>query len=278
MPDHPISRPVTTITPSPPWLNLRELWAYRETLFYLARLNINIKFKQTFIGLGWVVIQPLAYTALFVLLFSNIGHVKAAGVPYPILALAGLIPWGIFSLGLTVGGPSLINNQSLVKKVYMPRILIPLGVVAAGAVDLVIGIGVISAMLLAYQRPPSGNLVWMLPLMLVLAALAASSAAIWIAALSITYRDAISGLTFLTTILLFVTPIGYATSSVGPALRWVFAFNPMTAVVELSRGAFIPTFKLDWVLVGGSMASGIVIFVLGFYAFGLAQRNAADKI
>lgn len=272
------SPPIRRITSSPPWFNLHEIVAYRETLLFLAWLNVSIKYRQTFIGLAWVVVQPVVLTIMMLVIFRSVGKVPSEGAPYPVFALAGLIPWGVITMAMNTGGQSLLSNAALVKRVFIPRILIPLAVVVAGAVDLAVGMVIIGVVMAIYGVAPPVEILLYLPAAIIMLAVAAAGAALWLSAISVSYRDVTAALPFVTQILLFATPIGYPVESVRESLRWVFGINPFTGVIELFRAALISTASFDQMVVFMSVGVALVMFVSGLFVFGKVQQNAADKL
>jgi lipopolysaccharide transport system permease protein len=267
--------PLVTIQPGKSWVpvNLRELWTYRELLFFLIWRDIKVRYKQTLIGAAWALLQPLLLMLIFTFFFSRLAGVKSAGAPYPIFAYAGLLPWTFFANAVTNSGNSLIGNTNLITKVYFPRVLIPVAAVAASLVDFGIA-SILLVVLMIYYRTGLHAEVVMLPVLVALVTLLASGVGIWLAALNVKYRDVRYALPFLIQIWLFASPVIYA---VPDRWRWLLALNPMTAIIEGFRSALFGL-PFDWLMLG--VSASITLFILAYAAFAFArmERSFADVI
>ena len=267
--------PLVTIQPGKSWVpvNLRELWTYRELLFFLIWRDIKVRYKQTLIGAVWALLQPLLLMLIFTFFFSRLAGVKSAGAPYPIFAYAGLLPWTFFANAVTNSGNSLIGNTNLITKVYFPRVLIPVAAVAASLVDFGIA-SILLVVLMIYYRTGLHAEVVMLPVLVALVTLLASGVGIWLAALNVKYRDVRYALPFLIQIWLFASPVIYA---VPDRWRWLLALNPMTAIIEGFRSALFGL-PFDWLMLG--VSASITLFILAYAAFAFArmERSFADVI
>ena len=267
--------PLVTIQPGKSWVpvNLRELWTYRELLFFLIWRDIKVRYKQTLIGAAWALLQPLLLMLIFTFFFSRLAGVKSAGAPYPIFAYAGLLPWTFFANAVTNSGNSLIGNTNLITKVYFPRVLIPVAAVAASLVDFGIA-SILLVVLMIYYRTGLHAEVVMLPVLVALVTLLASGVGIWLAALNVKYRDVRYALPFLIQIWLFASPVIYA---VPDGWRWLLALNPMTAIIEGFRSALFGL-PFDWLMLG--VSASITLFILAYAAFAFArmERSFADVI
>jgi len=267
--------PLVTIQPGKSWVpvNLRELWTYRELLFFLIWRDIKVRYKQTLIGAAWALLQPLLLMLIFTFFFSRLAGVKSAGAPYPIFAYAGLLPWTFFANAVTNSGNSLIGNTNLITKVYFPRVLIPVAAVAASLVDFGIA-SILLVVLMIYYRTGLHAEVVMLPVLVALVTLLASGVGIWLAALNVKYRDVRYALPFLIQIWLFASPVIYA---VPDRWRWLLALNPMTAIIEGFRSALFGL-PFDWLMLG--VSASITLFMLAYAAFAFAcmERSFADVI
>ncbi len=257
-------------------LKLGELWHYRELLYILAWRDVKVRYKQALLGAAWALIQPLALMAIFTLLFSKVANVPTGDVPYPVFAFVGLVPWTLFSNGVTNSGGSLVGSQNLVTKVYFPRLVIPASAVLAWIPDFVISSVFLFVIMAIFGFMPPITAV-MLPVIMVVAIFAALSVGIWLSALNVAYRDVQYVVPFLIQIWLFLTPVAYPTTSVPEGLRWITGLNPMTWVIDLSR----------WSLTGASFDAGIavmsltvtvVLFVSGLYYFRRVEHFFADVI
>jgi lipopolysaccharide transport system permease protein len=257
-------------------LELTELWTYRELLYILAWRDVKVRYKQAALGVVWAVLQPLLLMGIFTLVFSRIGNVSSQGLPYPVFAFAGLVPWTIFSSALTSSSNSLVANEALVSKVYFPRLLIPAGSILAWIPDFVLGSCVLFVVMAIYGVAPELTAL-LLPLVLVAVILAAASVGVWLSALNVAYRDVRYVVPFLTQIWLFVTPVAYPTASIPHQFAWVAGLNPMTWVVDFSRWALLGTPYTVYINVFSMLTTGILL-VTGLVYFRRVQHYFADVI
>ncbi len=257
-------------------LNLRELWAYRELLFFLAWRDISIRYKQTFLGAAWAIIQPLFAMLLFTLLFGKLARMPSDNLPYPLFAYAGLLPWTFFANAVTNSGNSLIGSSSLITKVYFPRLYIPASAVLAGLLDLVIGSLLLIPMLFYYQVAITWRIL-LLPLFAVLATLLAQGAGMCLAALNVKYRDVRYALPFLIQLWLFASPVIYPVSIVPEHWRWVLALNPMTGVIEGFRACLFGR-NFDPALILPSVLVTLALLVFSFVVFRRVEDSFADVV
>ncbi len=271
--------PVAVIQPSKSWvsLNLHELWDYRELLYFLVWRDIKVRYKQTVLGASWAIIQPFMTMVVFSVFFGRLAGVPSDGIPYPVFAFAGLLPWYLFAHALTESGNSLVANQQLIKKVYIPHLLIPLSAVLGGLIDFVIGFVVLLALMVYFRITPTLAVVT-LPLFLLLALGTALAVGLWLSALNVQYRDVRHIIPFLSQFWLFATPIAYPSSLVPEQWRIWYGLNPMVGVVEGFRWALLG--KTGGV--GGSViVSFVVVAVLlfgGFVYFQRAEKTFADVV
>ncbi|HEX6863398.1 MAG TPA: ABC transporter permease, partial [Thermoanaerobaculia bacterium] len=234
--------PVTRIRPSRCWvaLGLGELWEYRELLWFLVWRDVKVRYKQTALGAGWAILQPIATMVVFSLFFGRLAGMPSDGLPYPIFSFAALVPWTFFSQGLAQSANSLVGSQNLITKVYFPRLSIPIATVLAGLVDFALAFLVLIVMMFAYGIFP-GPEVLALPLLLLLALVTALGAGLWLSALNVQFRDVRYIVPFLTQLWLFLTPIAYPSSLLEEPWRTVYGLNPMAGVVEGFRWALLGT-------------------------------------
>lgn len=257
------------------WLDLRELWAYRELGYFLTWRDVKVRYKQTAIGIVWVVLQPLTMMVIFTLFFGRLAEVPSDGVPYPLFAYTALLPWQLFSRVLTDCSHSLVADQRLVTRVYFPRIMVPLASGLAAVVDFAIASGLLIGLFVLYRIAPGPAVLW-LPLFFLLLILTALGAGFWFSALNAEYRDVGYTMPFLTQLWLFLTPVVYPTSLVPSAWQPLYALNPMVGVVDGFR----------WTLLGvgegpspGLLVSGVVavlFFVGGIVWFRRQERTFVD--
>ena len=259
------------------WLDLRELWAYRELLYFLTWRDIKVRYKQTAIGVAWAVLQPLAMMLAFTLFFGKLAKIPSDGVPYPLFAYAGLLPWQLFSRTLAESTNSLITDQRLITRVYFPRILVPTAATAAAVVDFVIATGLLVVLMWVYRIAPSAMIVW-LPFFTLLMIVAALGVGFWLSALNVEYRDVMYTVPFLTQFWLFVTPVVYPTSLVPESWRVWYALNPMVGVVEGFRWALLGAGQPPGLTIGTSTLVALLVFVSGIMWFRRRERTFVDAI
>ena len=268
--------PTIVIRPSRGWvsLDLRDLWRYRELLYFLTWRDIKVRYKQTIFGAVWAIVQPFLTMVVFSVFFGRLVQVPSDGIPYPIFAYSGLLPWQLFSQAVTRSGNSLVANRHLITKVYFPRLAIPISAVLPGLVDFGIAFVVLLAMMIYYRVSPTAA-VLTLPLFLLLAVAAALAVGLWLSALNIQYRDVGYTIPFLTQFWLFATPIVYPSSLVPERWRALYGLNPMVGVVDGFR----------WALLGKAppgplLAISVVVVVLlligGLYYFRRMEKTFAD--
>lgn len=271
-------RPVAVITPAVPRLaaELREAWACREVLYFLALRDIKLRYRQTFFGVGWAVLQPVATAIVFTLFFARYASVWTP-VPYPLFAYAALVPWFYLSSAVGSGANSLIgaSNSNLITKVYFPRILIPAAAALAWLVDLFVSGALIGGMML-YYGVGTGLSLLMVPLLLLLLVLLAVSLGAGLAAVNLRYRDVRYVLPFMLQLWLFASPIIYPAANF-PRWRWLFALNPVSGIVEAFRSAVFAQ-PFDWGLLAASVGMTVVIAVVAWWYFWRTERTFADLV
>lgn len=253
-----------------------ELWAYRDVALQLAVRDLKVRYRQTALGVAWAVLQPLLTMVVFTVFFGRLAHVPSEGGSYALTALAALVPWTFFSNALTVSSQSLLANVALVSKIYFPRVYIPAGAVAAALADLLVGIVLLLATVLAYGRTPSAGAL-ALPLLAAVAAAAALGVGAAAAALSVRYRDVRFVVPFAVQLLLFVSPVAYPATIVPEPWRTVFAANPLVGVIEGFRWAALGT-PAPWSAIGISAAAAAVLLAAGLLYFERAERGFADVV
>ena len=272
------SPPLTVIEPTRGFVafDTRELWHYRDLLYVLTWREISIRYKQTLLGFAWAIIQPLASTIIFSVFLGRIARVPSEGIPYPVFAYLGLLPWTYFANAVTRSGTSLVTNSNLLSKVYFPRLLIPLSGTLSALVDFVIAFAVLLVLMGFYGVPFHPTLVLMAPLAL-LTALAALGVGMWLAALNVQYRDVQHAVPFLIQIWMFATPVVYPVSGVTGPWRHLLALNPMTGIIEAYRDAALGR-PLDWGELGTSVLIVVVVLVFALWQFRRMERRFADIV
>lgn len=273
-----VSVPVVVIKPSRGWVSLRirDLWEYRELFYFLVWRDVKIKYKQTALGAAWAIIQPLLTMVVFSVFFGRLAKVPSDGIPYPLFAFAALVPWTFFANGLNQASNSLVGSANLVKKVYFPRLVIPIAAVLSGIVDLLLALGVLLAMIVYFGFAPSVNIVF-LPLFLLLALATALAVSLWLAALNVEFRDVRYTLPFLTQLWLFATPIAYPSSLLSEPWRTLYGINPMVGVVEGFRWTLLGTARPGGIVMVSSLVT-VLLLIGGAFYFRRMEKNFADVI
>jgi lipopolysaccharide transport system permease protein len=270
--------PLVVIEPARGWttLDIRGLWMYRDLLYILTMRDVQVRYKQTALGAAWAIIQPLFTMLIFALFFGRLAGLPSDGVPYPLFAYAGLLPWTFFANAVTTSGNSLVGNTNLVTKVYFPRMIIPIAAVAAGLVDMLIGFALLVVLMFYYGYGPSWSML-AIPILILLTSLLGIGVGMWMSALNVKYRDIRYALPFLIQLGLFVTPIIYPSSMVPDKWRWLLSLNPMTGVIEGYRSAIFGL-PFDWLALGISASMTSVILIYSAYSFRRMERLFADVI
>jgi lipopolysaccharide transport system permease protein len=258
-------------------LDLRELWAYKELLYFLSWRDIKIRYKQTVLGAAWAIIQPLFTMVIFSVIFGKLGKIPSDGVPYPVFAYAALVPWNLFSTGLAQSSESLVASASLLKKVYFPRLAIPISTVMAGVIDFCVAFSVLFLMMGYYSIAPSLKMIW-LPALMLLTLTTALGAGLWLSALNVRYRDVRHTVPFLVQFWMFATPIAYPSSLLGDPWRALYGLNPMVGVVEGFRWTLLGTQTAPGPMIGISAAGAVLMLAGGAFYFRRMERTFADTV
>ena len=276
----PIAEPSSVvIQPSRGWVSLQldELWAYRELLGFLVWRDISVRYKQTVLGVAWAVIQPFCTMVIFSIFFGALAKMPSDGVPYPVFAFCGLLPWQLFAHALNDSGNSLVASQNLITKVYFPRLVIPIAAVLAGLVDFAIAFVILLVLMVVFRVAPTASLV-MLPAFLLLAVVSALAVGLWLSALNVQYRDVRYTIPFLTQVWLFTTPVAYSSTLVPERWRLLYGLNPMVGVVEGFRWSLLGTGQGPGPMVAISAAVVLLLLVGGLYYFRRMERTFADVV
>ncbi len=270
---------ILRIEPSHGWVSLKlhELWEYRELLYFLTWRDITVRYKQTVLGAAWAIIQPFFTMVVFSLFFGRLAKMPSDGIPYPIFAYAALVPWTFFANGLTQSSNSLVGSGNLIKKVYFPRLVIPISSVISGVVDFVLAFSVLLAMMVFYGIVPTGNIIW-LPFLLVLAFVTALGVGLWFSAMNVQFRDVRHTVPFVTQFWLFATPIVYPSSLLPESWRTIYALNPMVGVVEGFRWALLGTDTAPGSMIAASSLAALIILVGGAFYFKRMENTFADVV
>lgn len=271
------------IEPSRGWisLQLRALWQYRELLYFLVWRDLKVRYKQTLLGVGWIILQPIISMVIFSFLFGGLLDVPSGGVPYPIFVYSGLLPWNYFANSLNRSSTSLVNNQNLITKVYFPRLIVPMSGVLSGLVDFLVSFIVLIGLMIVFNFYPTPNTIY-LPAFLLLAITSALGFGLWLSALNVRYRDVNYITPFLIQIWMYITPVIYPVTIIPERFRFLLALNPMTGVVEGFRWALLgeqladvqpPGFVFLW-----SVGVSFLVLVSGAIYFRYTERRFADII
>jgi lipopolysaccharide transport system permease protein len=271
-------KPVVVIEPSKSLvaLNLRDLWNYRDLFYILTMRDIKVRYKQTILGAAWAIIQPLFTMIIFTIFFGGLAGVPSDGVPYPIFAFAGLLPWTFFANSITNSSNSLVGNSNLITKVYFPRMVIPIASVAAGLLDLAISFGLLVLMMIYYGIGLSINLL-MLPIITLLTSLLAIGVGMWMAALNVKYRDIRYVLPFLIQLGMFASAVIFPISIVPEKWRWLMTLNPVAGFIEAFRAACFGK-NFDWLHIGIAALITFAALIFSAYNFRRMERSFADLI
>lgn len=271
--------PITIIRPSKGWvpLNLRDLWDYRELLYFMVWRDVKVRYKQTLLGAGWAILQPVLTMLVFSIFFGRLAGLPSDGIPYPLFAYTGLVPWQLFSYALTQSSNSLVGNQQLITKVYFPRLVIPLSAVLGSFVDFVLAFVVLLGLMVYYGISPTLTIV-ALPVFTLLTIATALSVGLWLSALNVEYRDVRHTIPFLIQFWLFATPIAYPSSLIPEPWRVWYGLNPMAGVVEGFRWALFGTTIDIGAMVGISTLVVAVLLLSGLIYFRRMERTFADIV
>lgn len=274
LPDNPL----VIIEPSKSWvaLNLRDLWAYRELLYFLIWRDVKVRYKQTLLGVAWAIIQPLFTMLVFTLLFGKLAGISSDGIPYPMFAYSGLLAWTFFSNAVANSGNSLISNSNLITKIYFPRMLIPGAAVGAGLVDFAIAFVMLIGLMIYYGVAVTWSII-SLPLLMLLLTLLALGVGLWMSALNVKYRDIRYAMPFLIQLWMFITPIIYPLRMVPEKWRWLLMLNPLTGIVEGFRSALFGR-EWEWTSLSLSVTITLALVVYASYTFRRMERRFADIV
>jgi lipopolysaccharide transport system permease protein len=272
-------RPLHRRQARPGWraINVAELWRYRELLVFYAIRDIKVRYKQTFLGAAWAILQPVMTMVVFSIFFGRLAKVPSDGLPYPVFAFCALLPWQLFAFALTQSSNSLVQDAQVLTKVYFPRLIIPFGSVIAGLIDFAIAFVVLIGMMFYFNIVP-GPAMLTLPLFVLLALAAALSVGLWLSALNVKYRDIRYTTPYLAQLWLFVTPVAYSSSLVPEKWQAVFAINPMVGVVEGFRWALLGKASPPGVMLMVSVAATAILLTGGLFYFRRMEKTFADII
>ena len=259
-------------------LNLRDLWVYRELVYFMVWRDVKVRYKQTMLGAAWAIIQPVMTMLVFTFLFGKVAKLPSDGVPYPVFSYTALLPWGLFVNALNQGSRSLVAHNNMVTKIYFPRLILPMASVFSGMVDFIIAFVILIGLMFYYQVTPAWNVLWTLPLFLILALITALGVALWLSAINVKYRDVNQALPFLTQFWLFATPVAYSSSVISDKWQIVYSLNPMAGVVNGFRWALLGSGNGPDAAFWVSVAISILVLVTGLFYFRSTEKTFADTI
>jgi lipopolysaccharide transport system permease protein len=259
------------------FLDLREIWAYRELVYFLTWRDVKVRYKQTAIGVAWAVLQPLAMMVVFTLIFGRLAKVPTGGVPYPLFALAALLPWQLFSRSISESASSLVTSQQLLARVYFPRICVPLATTLAATVDFAVAGGLLGILMVVYGVAPSAAVIW-LPGFVLLLLMTALGVGFWLSALNIEFRDVMYAVPFLNQLWFFLTPVVYPGGWVPAQWRAVYGLNPMAGVIEGFRWALLGVGEGPSKTLAVSVLFSFCLFMSGIIWFRQRERTFVDAI
>src|SRR5437868_12378369 len=270
---------VTVIRPSSGWFGIgfRDLWAYRELLFFLTWRDIKVRYKQTVLGAAWAIVQPLFTMVVFTIFFGTLAEVPSAGIPYPLFSYASLLPWQLFAYALTESSNSVVANERLITKVYFPRLVIPIAAVLAGLVDFLIAFLLLIAMMVYYGARPGWAMIT-LPAFVLLAVATALGVGLWLSAFNVQYRDVRYTLSFIVQLWLFASPVAYSSTLVPARWRPLYGVNPMAGVVDgIRRALFVKSNPPGLMLVVYVLVD-VVVLVSGSLYYRRMEQSFADLV
>ena len=270
---------VFRIEPAKGWtaVGLRELWQYRELLYFLIWRDVKVRYKQTALGAAWAIIQPLFMMLVFSLFFGRLARVPSDGIPYPVFSFCALLPWQLFAHALTESSNSLVGNQNLITKVYFPRLVIPMAAVLGGVIDFLIAFAILLLLMLYYGIVP-GWAILTLPAFLLLGIATALGVGLWLSALNVQYRDVRYTINFLVQFWLFATPVAYPSSLIPEKWRVFYGLNPMAGVVEGFRWALLGKSEPPGMMLWVSVAVVLLLLLGGLYYFRRMEQEFADVV
>lgn len=259
-----------------PRLGLRELWSYRGLFWFLVWRDVKVRYAQTVLGAAWAILQPVLTMVIFSVIFGRFARMPSGGVPYPVFALAALVPWTYFATALTGASTSLTQSTGLITKIYFPRLIIPFAAVLAGLLDFAIGLAFLAVVMLAYGVTPAPAALVVVPVVLLAMFVTMGGVGCWLAALNIQYRDVRFVVPFLVQVWMYASPVIYPTSIVPAQYRALYALNPMVGVIEGFRAALLGAGPVPWGTIGVSFAAGALLFATGTLYFRRTERVFAD--
>lgn len=272
-------QPVVRIQPTRGWipLRLREVWDYRELMGIFVWRDLKVRYRQTVIGVLWAIVQPFVTMVIFSIFFGRLAGIPSDNIPYPIFSYAALVPWSFFANSINQASNSLVNNAEMIKKIYFPRLTMPIASMLAGVLDFVLAFIILLGMMLYYGFIPTINIIWF-PFFLLLAMMTALGVSLWLSALNVQFRDVRYMIPFITQIWLFATPVAYPSSLLSEPWHTLYGLNPMVGVVEGFRWALLGTDTVPGTTILVSFLVAFLVLISGIYYFRRMERTFADVI
>lgn len=259
------------------WNDFKEIWQYRELLYFFSWRDLKVRYKQTAIGAMWAIFQPFITMVIFSIFFGNLAKMPSDGIPYPIFVYTGLLLWQFFSTALSETSNCLISNQSIITKVYFPRLILPISSVVTKFVDFFIASIILICLMAYYNYLPNLTGLLILPLLLLITFMASIGGGLFLASVNVKYRDVRYALPFFIQMMLFVTPVIYPTSIAGK-YSWILALNPMTGVIKAARAAILGNAPINWTLLLISGIACLIMLIIGIIYFKKTERYFADIV
>jgi lipopolysaccharide transport system permease protein len=271
--------PIIHIRPTKGWatLNLKDLWLYRELVYFLTWRDIKVRYKQAVLGIAWAILQPLMTMVIFSFIFGNLAKLPSDGIPYPLFSYAAVLPWQLFSSALQRSSISLVGNANLLTKIYFPRLIIPFSAVMASLVDFGIAFLVMIGLMIYYQVWPTLMTLWVIPLSL-LALVTALAVSLWLSALNVLYRDVQHMVPFLIQFWMYASPVAYSATLIPTGIwRIIYGLNPMAGVIQGFRWALLGAQPPD-ILLAVSIVMVLILLVSGLFYFRRMEKTFADRV
>ena len=259
------------------WEDIKEIWKYKELLYFFTWRDLKVRYKQTAIGILWAIFQPFVSMVVFSIFFGKMAKMPSDGIPYPIFVYTGLLFWQFFSSALSQTSGSLISNANIITKVYFPRLILPISMVITKFIDFFIASIILAGMMIYYKYTPNLIGLLILPLLLLITFMAAVGGGLFLASINVKYRDVRYVLPYFIQIMLFITPVIYPASIAGK-YSWILAINPMTGVIKAARASLFGNAPINWELLGISFIAVLILLIIGVIFFKKTERYFADII
>jgi lipopolysaccharide transport system permease protein len=258
------------------WNDFTELWNYRELLYFLTWRDLKVRYKQTIVGIAWVIFQPFITMVIFTIFFGHFANMPTDGAPYPIFVFIGLLFWQFFSSALSDIANCLVANQGIISKVYFPRIILPLSMILTRLIDFLVASVMLMVLMVYYNFMPNLLGLLMFPVLILVSAIAALGLGLFFASLNVKYRDVRYVLPFFIQLMMFVTPVVYSSSILG-AYGWILALNPMAGVIKTARSELLQSYATNWLQFILSIGVCLLVLVIGWWYFRYEERQSVDS-